>query len=123
MDTARLSAADLLRLQELFDAAVKLSGPDERSCFLDSECALNPPLRSALDSLLFSDAALQSRMGSPSQLPVFGVYRSTQLIGRGGMGVVWKAERADGHFQKQVAVKLLSGWALSPAARDHFRRE
>ena len=123
MDTARLSAADLLRLQKIFDAAIGLSGPGERVRFLDSECAGNPLLRCAVDSLLSSDDELQSRMGSVPQMPVFGVYRSTRLIGRGGMGVVWEAERADGQFQKKAAVKLLSGWALSPAARDHFRSE
>src|SRR5215207_5511204 len=36
-----------------------------------------------------------------------GAYRLVELIGRGGMGEVYLAERADGEFQQRVAVKLL----------------
>ena len=35
-----------------------------------------------------------------------GPYRLLREIGRGGMGSVWLAERADGAFQRQVALKL-----------------
>ena len=35
-----------------------------------------------------------------------GPYRLLRELGRGGMGVVWLAERADGNFERQVAVKL-----------------
>ena len=35
-----------------------------------------------------------------------GPYRLLREIARGGMGVVWLAERADGSFQRQVALKL-----------------
>jgi serine/threonine protein kinase/tetratricopeptide (TPR) repeat protein len=36
-----------------------------------------------------------------------GAYRVLREIGRGGMGAVYLAERADGQFQKQVAIKVL----------------
>jgi tetratricopeptide (TPR) repeat protein len=40
-----------------------------------------------------------------------GPYSLLREIGRGGMGHVWLAERADGEFKKLVAIKLLrSGW-------------
>ncbi len=39
------------------------------------------------------------------------------------MGAVYEAIRVDGEFDRTVAVKVMSGWALSPAAREHFRRE
>jgi hypothetical protein len=37
----------------------------------------------------------------------FGPYRVLSLIGHGGMGSVWLAERADGLFARQVALKLV----------------
>jgi len=36
-----------------------------------------------------------------------GPYRLTDVIGRGGMGTVFKASRADGEFQQEVAIKLI----------------
>lgn len=37
-----------------------------------------------------------------------GAYRLLRQVGRGGMGEVYLAERADGQFERQVAVKVLS---------------
>jgi serine/threonine protein kinase len=37
-----------------------------------------------------------------------GAYRLVRLLGCGGMGAVYLAERSDGAFSKQVAVKLLA---------------
>lgn len=36
-----------------------------------------------------------------------GAYRLTKVIGRGGMGTVFKASRADGEFHKEVAIKII----------------
>jgi tetratricopeptide (TPR) repeat protein len=43
-----------------------------------------------------------------------GPYRILREIGRGGMGAVYLAERADNQYQKRVAVKILPAWS----ARD-----
>ena len=52
-----------------------------------------------------------------------GAYRLVRLLGRGGMGAVYLAERADRAFRRRVAIKLLP-WALAtPEARDRFRLE
>ena len=40
---------------------------------------------------------------------IVGPYRLLRHIGAGGMGAVWLAERADGQFQRQVALKLPRG--------------
>jgi non-specific serine/threonine protein kinase/serine/threonine-protein kinase len=52
-----------------------------------------------------------------------GAYRLVRLLGRGGMGAVYLAERADDAFHQRVAIKLLP-WALAtPEARHRFRVE
>lgn len=52
---------------------------------------------------------------------VVGAYRLVQVLGTGGTGVVYLAERDDGTFAKRVAVKILSA-AFLPL-RDRFLRE
>jgi eukaryotic-like serine/threonine-protein kinase len=52
-----------------------------------------------------------------------GDYQLIEPIGQGGMGSVWRAERIDGLYQSQVAVKLLGSLALSAHARARFARE
>jgi eukaryotic-like serine/threonine-protein kinase len=38
---------------------------------------------------------------------MFGPYRIIRELGRGGMGAVYLAERADGEFHRQVALKIV----------------
>jgi eukaryotic-like serine/threonine-protein kinase len=52
-----------------------------------------------------------------------GAYRLISRIGEGGMGNVWLAERADGRFEKQVAVKFLNFAVASPGVAERFKRE
>jgi tetratricopeptide (TPR) repeat protein len=52
-----------------------------------------------------------------------GAYRVTRVLGEGGMGAVYGAERADGAFEKQVAIKLLGPNRAIGEARRRFRAE
>lgn len=52
-----------------------------------------------------------------------GAYRITGLIGQGGMGAVYRGERASGDFDHVVAIKVIRPGALSDALVERFRRE
>lgn len=52
-----------------------------------------------------------------------GPYRLIQVIGRGGMGTVYLAERVDGEVTQRVAVKLLKSGADDPWLRERFLGE
>jgi eukaryotic-like serine/threonine-protein kinase len=97
---------------ELFERALTLEA-GARLLFLDRECSGDERLRSEVDSLLHADAA----SGDFLTLPLnamgdrsgerLGAYRLVELIGSGGMGSVYRGERADGAFAKPVAIKLV----------------
>jgi serine/threonine-protein kinase len=54
---------------------------------------------------------------------VVGRYRLLEPIGSGGMGEVWRAERADGEFRQVVALKLLKRGIDTQAVLRRFRQE
>lgn len=54
---------------------------------------------------------------------MIGPYRLISQIGEGGMGHVWLAERADGRFERRVAIKFLRFAVASPGVAERFKRE
>lgn len=54
---------------------------------------------------------------------VLGDYRITGLIAEGGMGQVFRAERMDGSFDRDVAIKISPGSGMNQELRDRFLRE
>ena len=52
-----------------------------------------------------------------------GHYEIDRLLGRGGMGAVYLAHRADGQFEQQVAVKLIDLPLATEIFRERFRQE
>ncbi len=54
---------------------------------------------------------------------LFGPYRIVRLLGRGGMGSVYLAERADGEFRQQVALKVLASHLVEDSFAERFRQE
>jgi tetratricopeptide (TPR) repeat protein len=61
---------------------------------------------------------LTERVGSR-----IGPYRLTALLGRGGMGAVFAAERSDGEFSQRVALKLIRSSGSNARLASRFRRE
>jgi non-specific serine/threonine protein kinase/serine/threonine-protein kinase len=109
---------DWSRVKPILEQA--LDTPTEaRAAFLDGACAGDPGLRAEVESLLaFDDGAADPPVldlpDGPDPGWRLGPWRVLHEIGRGGMGVVYLAERADDLFEKQVAVKILES-VLSPA--------
>lgn len=103
------------KLQQLFEQASALEG-DERRLFLDEHCAGDADFRGKLEDLLAADEEQTGRtqpLVSDTELDwelkgsQLGVYQLMSRIGAGGMGSVFLAERADGVFERQVAVKVV----------------
>ncbi len=124
------------RIQELFHEAADLA-PGARAALLDRACAGDPELRAQVEALLDGDAAGESLVdrdvshvasallphahAAPLPTHVVGPYRLVRLLGEGGMGVVYLAERAD--LGSAAAIKLLRDAWLSPARRERFVAE
>jgi tetratricopeptide (TPR) repeat protein/predicted Ser/Thr protein kinase len=120
-------------LRQLFDKAVELP-PIDRANLLRDVQFRSPLLYKQLRALLIAhegpSAFFEQDGGIWAQItPVdftgreFGPYRIVREIGRGGMGAVYEATRSDEAFHKTVAIKLITGAAMSESALDSFRRE
>ena len=127
-DAATSLALDA-RAFELFADALDV--PDaERTAFVDAACAGNAELNRRVRSLLDADEAatgfMDGRVPVPMELAAgqrIGAYRIVEPIGEGGMGMVYRAERADGAFDQDVAVKLLRVGLHSQEAAARFEHE
>lgn len=103
---------DLRRAMQLFEQAIALE-PLQREQFLTTECGGDQSLREEIEALIRADSDAGDFLDRPVTQPGnrvgerLGAYRLIALIGSGGMGTVYKAERADGAFAKPVAIKLL----------------
>jgi hypothetical protein len=125
------------RIEELFDHALELP-ESQRNRFLDEECVGDPELlhelRVLLASLPAADASLRRAIVAGVETLVehgitahvgrrIGRYRLIQLLGEGGMGAVYLAQRDDAQFNQRVAIKILSHAVGSPEAIARFRDE
>ena len=121
-------------IQALFQQAVELP-ESQRSTFLNAATRADQQLLTDVESLLKQDAGTGSLLDQTislvaapllnpsSQLPSqeFGPYKVRQLLGEGGMAVVYLAERAD--LGSPAAIKVLRDAWMSPARRQRFDAE
>ncbi|MEM0962730.1 MAG: serine/threonine-protein kinase [Bacteroidota bacterium] len=117
-----LTPDDWARLDPLLDATLDLP-PREQAAYLDG-LGLDDRTRTQIDTLLAADAGgslIDATDGLRTLVEAAGIgdeatdlkgsqigtYRVLDEVGRGGMGTVFLAERADGAFEKQVALKVV----------------
>lgn len=108
-------------IEAAFDVAIDLDA-EHRSAFLEELRAGRPEVAEAVERLLRAHARvgiLDVVVNAQDIDRRIGPYRVLRELGRGGMGVVYLAERDDGHFERRVAVKLLRD---SPDAEELHHR-
>src|SRR5215475_14361822 len=124
------------RIQKLFHEAAELS-PAEQRTFLEHKSPDGPALISEVLKMLEEDSrgeslldkglaplangVLERNVSEAVPFKEFGPYRILRVLGEGGMGIVYLAERGD--LGLQVAIKILRDAWFSPARRDRFAVE
>lgn len=116
----------LARLTEYLDQP-----EGERDAWLEANCGTDEALKQTILRLASAEAAsgdfleagpLRAGIGDPAGKRI-GRYELIDELGRGGMGAVYRARRADGAFQQQVAIKLFLHAAISATALQRFTAE
>jgi len=123
------------KVEALFQEASDLS-PAAREAFVREKCEGDVRIRDEVLALLaYCDderlelvdalgAGAASVVGDgPVIGQILGPYRIERELGRGGMAVVYLALRADGEFQKRVAIKLIKRGMDTAAVVERLRRE
>ena len=103
------------RIQELFDAAVELPS-SERDLFLDKECGDDDALRAEVESLLENHFTSAQTLASANNISsasidykagdVISKYKILNILGEGGMGIVYLAEQVE-PVKRRVALKVI----------------
>lgn len=126
------------QVEALFEQALEV--PDEkRDEFFSRNCNGDEELRREVESLLNSHAEARtfidqrSLFFSPETFEgiataitpghLIGQYRMVRELGRGGMGAVYLAQRADEQFEQWVAIKLIKRGMDTDSVLRHFRNE
>jgi serine/threonine protein kinase/Tol biopolymer transport system component/tetratricopeptide (TPR) repeat protein len=125
------------QVKSLFESALAVES-SQRVSFVSGRCGSDEELQREVMSLLasydetgeflenpvfsapgFAEAALEPNLIGQR----VGPWQIVEEIGRGGMGTVYLAVRADNEFRKRVAVKLIRGGMETDFAIRRFRNE
>jgi tRNA A-37 threonylcarbamoyl transferase component Bud32 len=125
------------QIESIFEA-ISQAPLGKRAALLDEACGGDLELRQEMESLLACDSDDEAFLSTPvegaaeqvarSQIAAnigkrIGAWRITGVIGKGGMGAVYRAVRDDGQYDKEAALKLLRHGLDSETDLRRFRRE
>ena len=122
------------RIEAIFDEALDRPS-SQRDAFLDSACAGDPELRAEAEALLAAHERAEGILeadaigAAASLIPdqfvheSIGPYRIVDELGRGGMGVVYLAEREAAGVVQRVAIKIIQRGSRSDELRKRFELE
>src|SRR3954468_20887804 len=129
------------QLKSILSGAFEEESTGARLAFVERSCSGDEALLREAESLLAEaeilrrsanddleacaeNAASRIRREAVSQIGRrIGAYVVEREIGRGGMGTVYLAARADGFFEKEVAIKLLNSWVDTEEMVERFHSE
>ncbi len=125
--------SDWPRFSSLLDTYLELE-PGQRAAWLDALPENDAPFKPSLQAVLSTgerrggDWLDRPTGGGETVSPYvegmrLGPWRLLRPLGSGGMGAVWLAARADGAYERQVALKLPHAHLLAGAQRERFQRE
>ena len=132
-----------MRIRDLFEQAVELP-VEQRDAFVEKHCGSDVSLREELKDLLASDSAQENAAQSKGILTGaigdavdsttrnrreqllgsrIGPYKLASILGHGGAGTVYLAERIDRQYSAQVAIKIVEGASLNSEIGRRFKAE
>lgn len=126
------------QVKEIFNRALEMEG-DERALYLEQACNADEELFLEVNTLFDAHLEAGRFIESPAIAPlsslvddtgetsrlgqVIGAYKIEKEVGRGGMGAVYLASRADQQFKKKVAIKLIKRGLDTDEIIKRFRHE
>jgi eukaryotic-like serine/threonine-protein kinase len=130
----KVNAARWQRLKGILANALEQTSVEERTATLRQTCAGDTTLLREAEKLLSHDTTVfeefaefaATRLCQPEHDRIgerLGAYAIVRQLGRGGMGAVYLAERADGQFEKHVAIKILKRGTDTDEVLRRFRIE
>lgn len=127
------------KISDILEAVLE-KDENDRSAYLTQVCGNDTDLRQEIESLLSYQDTVENDVFENNQVnslsilnnellsnnligKQIGKYKLTKLLGEGGMGAVFLAERTDGEFEQEVAVKLLKQGFVSQISLNRFVSE